>query len=100
MTRRTTYLSEVAVPGYGVCHDGRMSERSLPKMEGRKVPTKMRLTPEQYAWANEEADRYGVSMAAMIGAAIDHAAGRPSLLDAAAPDSIDFNDQEGTASSA
>lgn len=99
MTVCTTHLAQIPVPGYAVCHDGPMSERSLPKMEGRKVPTKMRLTPEQYAWANEQAARYGVSMAAMIGAAIDYAAGKPSLLDTAAPDSIDLNHRGGDAAS-
>lgn len=62
-----------------------MSEYKAPKAIGRKIPLAVQVTPEQHKDATLAAERYGVSRAEYIGALIDLAEGRSSILDKMEP---------------
>lgn len=71
----------VAVAG-ALRHDSDMSEYKQPKLEGQRVPLKVRLTPSQHRLAWTAQQRHGgMTYAEYIGALIERDAGLPNALD-------------------
>lgn len=70
-----------STPTPGVCHDGRMETYIAPKLEGRKVPLKLRVRSEVHRAAWHRAQQLNMSIAEYADALIARDNGLPSAFD-------------------